>query len=183
MPWDDVAYTVETLDNPHITEFLTALGHTYGNGGVVIRSFRATNEAAFDHALRHDRRTIDHVFGAFLTRPSVVAALPELQIQLPLERPPEFRWMSAFGVEGDLTHMLLVGGAYERFRGTVEQARTLSRRFMEALFGEELHRVGWAGGSPTPWTPWFCDIAWDATFVLQDQRARRFVLLCLTDTD
>ncbi|MFO0844664.1 MAG: hypothetical protein U0797_20085 [Gemmataceae bacterium] len=67
--------------------------------------------------------------------------------------------MSAFGVEGDLTHMLLVGGAHERFRGTVEQARSLSRRFMEALFGEDLHRVGWAGGSPTPWTRWFYDIA------------------------
>jgi hypothetical protein len=183
VPWEDVAYTAETLDNPHITEFLTALGQTFGNGGVVFRSFRAMNEAAFDHALRHDRRTIDQVFGAFLTRPSVVAALPELQIRLPLERPPEFRWMSAFGVEGDLTHMLLVGGAYERFRGTVEQARALSRRFMEAVFGEELHRIGWAGGSPTPWTPWFCDIAWDATYVLQDQRTKRFVLLCMTDTD
>jgi hypothetical protein len=109
-------YTAETLDDPHITEFLTALGQTYGNRGVVFRSFRATNEAAFDDALRHDRRTIYQVFGAFLTRPSVVATLPELQIRLPLERPPEFRWMSAFGVEGDLTHMLLVGGAYERFR-------------------------------------------------------------------
>jgi hypothetical protein len=53
---------------------------------------------------------------------------------------------------------------------------------MEAVFGEELHRIGWAGGSPTPWTPWFCDIAWDSTYVLQDQRAKRFVLLCMTDT-
>jgi hypothetical protein len=181
--WEDVTYDVEPLDNPHITEFLTAFGQVYVNGGVILRSFRATNEAAFDHALRHDRRTIDQVFGASLTCLSVVASLPELQIRLPLERPPEFRWMSALGVEGDLTHMLLVGGAYERFRGTVEQARTLSRRFMEAIFGEELHRVGWAGGSPTPWTPWFYDIAWDATFVMQEQQARRFVLICMTDTD
>jgi hypothetical protein len=181
--WEDVAYWVEKLDDPHFTEFLTAFAQVYVNGGVVLRSFRATNGTAFDHALRHDNRTMDQVFGAFLTRPSVASALPELQIHLPLERPPEFRWMSAFGVEGDLTHMLLVGGAYERFRGTVEQARTLSRRFMEALFGEELHRVGWAGGSPTPWTPWFFDIAWDATFVLQDQQMKRFVLLCMTDTD
>jgi hypothetical protein len=54
---------------------------------------------------------------------------------------------------------------------------------MEAIFGEELHRVGWAGGSTTPWTPWFYDIAWDATFVLHDPQAKGFVLLCLTDTD
>jgi hypothetical protein len=178
-----VAYTVEPLDDPHLAEFLTAFGQTYVNGGVVLRSFRATNKAAFDHALRSNFRGIDLAFRTFLTRPSVVASLPELQIQLPLEQPPEFRWMSAFGVEGDLTHMLLVGGAYERFRGPVEEARALSRRFMEALFGEEFHRVGLAGGSPTPWTPWFYDIAWDATFVMQDQQAKRFVLLCMTDTD
>lgn len=92
-----------------------------------------------------------------------------------------FRSPTYFGVEGDLTHMLLVGGAYERFRGTVEDARALSRRFMEALFGEELHRVGWAGGSPTPWTLWFYDIAWDGTFVAQEHQ--RFILLCMTDTD
>jgi hypothetical protein len=183
VPWEDVTYAVEPLDDPRLTDFLTALGQVYVNGGAVLRSFWATNGASFDHALRHHFRGLDHAFRTFLTRPSVVAALPELQIRMPLDRPPEFRWMSAFGVEGDLTHTLLVGGAYERYRGTVEQARTLSRRFLEALFGEELHRVGWAGGSPTPWTPWFYDIAWDATFVLQDQRARRVVLLCVTDTD
>ncbi len=183
MAWEDVAYRGDKLDDPHVTEFLTVLGQIYVNGGVVLRSFRARNEAEFDHALRNDYRGIDQVFAALLTCPSVVAAVPELQIELPLERPPEFRWMSAFGVEGDLTHMLLVGGAYERFRGTVEEGRALSRRFMEAIFGEELHRVGWAGGSPTPWTPWFFDIAWDATFVLLEQRTKRFVLLCMTDTD
>lgn len=183
MPWKDVAYTVESLDDTHIKEFLTAAGQIYVNGGVILRSFRATNRAVFNHSLRNDFRGVDHTIQTFLTCPSVVAAVPELQIHLPLERPPEFRWMSVFGVEGDLTHMLLVGGAYERFRGTIEQARTLSRRFMEALFGEELHRVGWAGGSPTPWTAWFYDIAWDATFVMQDMQASRFVLLCMTDTD
>lgn len=183
MAWEDVVYAVERLDAPPVEDLLHALGRIYSHGSVVLRSFRAANQPAFDHALRHDNRSIDQLFGAFLTRPSVVAALPELEIALPLERPPQFRWMSPFGVEGDLTHMLLAGGAYERFRGTVGAARALSRNFMEAVFGENLHRVGWAGDSPTPWTPWFYDIAWDATFVLQDQRAKRFVLLCATDTD
>lgn len=181
MVWEDVTYAVEELNDPDITEFLTAFQQIYVNGGVILRSFRATNGAAFEHALRHDNRTMDQVFGAFLTCSPVVASVPELQIQLPLERPPEFRWMSLFGVEGDLTHMLLGGGAYKRFRGTVEDARGLSRSFMEALFGKELHRVGWAGGSPTPWTPWFCDIFWDATFVIREHQ--RFILLCMTDTD
>jgi hypothetical protein len=181
--WEEVAYRVEKPDDPPVTEFLTALGRVFVNGGALLRSFRARNKAAFDDALRHDFRGIDHVLRAFLTRPSVVASLPELRIVLPLARPPEFRRISAFGMEGDLTHALLAGGAYERFPGTVNEARASSRGLMEALFGEDLHRIGLAGGSPTPWTPWFHDIAWDATFVVQDRRARRFVLLCMTDTD
>jgi hypothetical protein len=39
------------------------------------------------------------------------------------------------------------------------------------------------GVSDTPWSPWFCDIAWDATFVIPDYEEKRFVLLCTTDTD
>lgn len=182
MPWDDVVYTVETFDNPHVTGFLSVLGEIFVNGGVILRSFPATDPAAFDDAFRKDFRGIDHGAQTFLTRPSVVAALPELRIELPIPRPPEFRWTSGFGMEGDLTHMLLVGGAYERYSGTVEQARSLSRRFMETLFGKNLHRL-WVGRSTTPWAPWFHDIAWDNTFIVLDQRARRFVLLCITDTD
>ena len=34
-----------------------------------------------------------------------------------------------------------------------------------------------------PWAPWFCDIAWDATWVLIYQRNAVVYLLCVTDTD
>lgn len=183
MAWEDVGFRVEPIDAPNVEEFVTAFGHVYANGGVIVRSLRATNETEFDHALRSDTRGIDHVFRATLTCASAVAALPELQIQMPLKRPPKFRWLSAFGVEGELTHLLLVGGAYERFGGSVGRARRLSRRFMEALFGARLNCVGLAGSSSTPWTPWFFDIAWDATFVLYEPQARRVVLVCMTDTD
>jgi hypothetical protein len=37
-----------------------------------------------------------------------------------------------------------------------------------------------AGGSPTPC---FFDIAWDATLVMQEKQTKRFVLLCMTDTN
>ena len=145
MAWEDVVYSAEALDNPHITELLKVLADAHVNGGVIFRSFRATDEATFDHALKNYHRPFEKIFEAFLTRPSVVASLPELEIQLPLERLPTFNLMPAFGVEGALTHILLVGGAYKRFQGTVDDARTLTRRFMEALFGEELQWVGWSG--------------------------------------
>jgi hypothetical protein len=183
VPWEDVSYAAEPVEAPEAAEFLRVLGQTHVNGGGLLRILRPHDEAAFDHALRNDFRGVDHALKTLLTRPSVAAGLPELQIPTPLETSPHFDLMSLLGMEGELTQMLLVGGAYERFRGTIDEARALSRRFMEALFGEELHRVGWAAHTSTPWTPWLYDAAWDATFVVQDLRAKRFILLCATDTD
>lgn len=34
-----------------------------------------------------------------------------------------------------------------------------------------------------PWCSWFCDIAWDRTWLILDKGTRRVWLLCLTDTD
>lgn len=182
MSWDDVLFRVEEIESTEVSTLLAALRQVYANGNVVLRSLRAENPAAFDHALRIDFQGTEKSLRTILTHATVVAGLPELRIEIPLAKPPEFRWSSVFGMEGDLTHMLLDGGAYERFRGTVEEARWMTRRFMESVFGTDLHRL-WASTSSTPWTTWFYDIAWDTTFVVWDRQQRRFVLLCCTDTD
>ena len=183
MSWDDVLYRLEALPDRHIDEFIGAFARIYSNGGVVVRSFRAADDAEFDRAIQIDARGVERTALSVVSSPSVINAVPELRIPLPLERPPEFRSTSLFGMEGELTQMLVQGGAYERFPGTVDDARGITRRFMEGLFGMELHLVGWAVVTATAWTPWFCNIAWDATFVVQDRRTKRYVLVCMTDTD
>jgi hypothetical protein len=181
--WKKVAYTADPVDHPDVKEFLAAVGANYVNGGAVLRSFRATDAAAFDFAVSNQTRGIDHAIQTFLTSPSVVAELPELQIEVPLRRPPGFRLRTPLGMEGDLASMLLRGGAYEDFQGSIEQARSLSRRFMEAIFGVDFPRQVWVAHSDQPWAKWFEDVAWDGTFVVQEYRHKRIVLLCVTDTD
>ena len=180
--WDNVVFQVESIDTPPIGEFLSAFGSVYVNGGVIVRSYRMAKETHFDHGLQHYTKSTDQIFRALLTNPSVMSALPELEIRLPLKPVPRFSLLSAFAMEGELTHLLLCGGAYQQYE-SVARARKLTRRFMESLVGEKMQNVGLAGYSSTPWTTWYYNAAWDATFVLYQQKARRFVVICLTDTD
>jgi hypothetical protein len=179
MAWKDINLVVEPIDSPHITALLEAFRHVYANGVAILRTYRPNSMAS---ALWQARRSIDQTVTEFVFCPSVVASVPELQIEAPPKVLPDFRLVSAFAMEGQLTHMLVTGGAYVRFAGTIDEARSICRNFMEALLGEEL-QFSWAAESSMPWAPWFCDIAWDATFVVYDQRNMRFSLLCMTDTD
>jgi len=184
MPWEGVSYVVEPREDAAVGALLAAFRGVYSNGGVLFRAFRAADESLFDRARRLDFRSLDRTFLTILTRPSVIEAVPELAIPARLDPEPEFRQMSAFGMEGELTALLLAGGAYGRFAGTVDDARSLTRGFMEALVGEHLGRPDWSAGcSSTAWTPWFRDVAWDFTFLLLDPEGRRLFLLCLTDED
>lgn len=179
MAWEDINFVVEPIDSPHIAAFLDAFQKVYVNGGVILRTYRANPMVL---ALWKAAPSVEQTASNFVLCPSVIASVPELQIQVPLKIPLNFRWLSAFGMEGQLTNLLITGGAYERFPGTINEARSLCRNFMEALHGEELQWT-WVAESSTPWAPWFCDIIWDATFVVYDQRKMRFSLLCMTDTD
>lgn len=181
MSWEDVAFRVEVIEGPAITALLGSLRVVYSNGGVVLRSLQAEDPTEFLEGVRQASCGAN-TLNTLLTNPSVVRGTPELGIAVPLKHLPDFRWMSAFGMEGDLTHMLLNGGAYEKFRGTVDEARLMTQEFMESVFGKDLQTL-WVSSSPTPWTDWFCDIAWDATFVVWDNIRHRFVLLCCTDSD
>lgn len=183
LAWDHIPFEVEPISAPAVVECLSAFGEVYCNGGALVRSFKYPQNAAFERDLHNHTQNRDHIFRALLSNPFVIAALPELQIKLPLKPAPRFSMLSAFAIEGELTNLLLHGGAYQAFDGTVNQARNLTRGMMESLVGPKMQTVCLAGYSTTPWTPWFFRIAWDATFVLYQQKTRRFVVICLTDTD
>lgn len=182
--WENVIYQVETLDDPRITKFVDEMTKIYVNGGVILRSFKAVDEAEF-RASHNVNYSLDRMLEILLNNNTVKQSLfdSEAGCSLRLERSPKFRWDNVFSIEGQLTYSLLTGGAYERFSGTIDEARRLSRDMVEAIFGEELHRVSSAAFSCVPWSSWFCDVAWDSTFLIQDWRTHRIILLCMTDTD
>ncbi len=178
MLWSDVHYAEQPLSDPRLEAYLAALRPLYANGRVLLRCFQPTDTVAFHSASRHDLRGFDHLLSAFLCAPTVQIFLSELHIPSPLKL-PDYYYYSAYELEGALIMTLVQGGAYKRFAGAEDEARRLSRDFVTAI-GHEHAQVFKILGA---WTDWFCDVAWDSSFVILDAQRMRWWILCMTDTD
>jgi len=182
MGWGDVEYELVPTDDLPLRAVAQVLQASHVNGGAILRVFQPTSDAAFDAAARSDLQGTDHLFRCFLEARSVREAIPELRIPYPLTPMPKHTWYGTYEFEGAVTHLLLVGGVYKSAGLSEEQARSMSRAFVDALVGNarlqtSVYRISGA------WTEWFFDIAWDSTFVVYQPVARRWALFCVTDTD
>ncbi len=182
MGWRDVEYQLASVHDPRLLEVTRLVERTHANGGAILRMFQPTSVAAFETAARSDLQGIDYLLRCFLEAPSVRDAVVDLKIPYPLAPMPQYNWYGTYEFEGAITHLLLVGGAYRNAGLSEEQARGLSRAFVDALVGNarlqtSVYRISGA------WTDWFHDIAWDATFVIYQPVAQRWTLFCATDTD
>jgi hypothetical protein len=181
MAWDSVTYDRTAVHSPKIDRFLDAIRKSHVNGGVIVACFEPDDPAEFDDSARRDLHGVDRCISSFLTRPSVRVAVPELQLPAALDPPPKFGYKGPFELEGQLTQTLLVGGAYRQFDGTVQEARQISRDFVEELVADRWLNVAVVAIGLL--TEWFYDVAWDAFLIVFDQQGRRFWLICITDTD
>ena len=95
MPWEDVAYAVKSVENPRITEFLTALRTIYVNG--------AFPSILPSHALQ-DTRVLPHGPCRCPSLQHTAFARTDTEVSSDV---PSARWLKP-------THMLPVDRAYER---------------------------------------------------------------------
>ena len=123
-------------------------------------------------------------------------AFPELEVPDSLGR-SEFSFVDPLTFDGELASVLVWGGAYIDFDGTIGEAKALAQMCCEVMFGAAYYdtRAGdWYKAMPTSqgtrvvhlpgaWSPWFYDIAWDYTWVVADGLRDRAWLLCVTHTD
>jgi hypothetical protein len=180
--WRDVDYFVGARTSPAIDAFVEAITGQFLNGDCVLRLFEAKAPAQFDAALVGDIQGLDHCLATFLGRPEVREGLKEVDLAAAVSLPPAFQSITTFELEGALTHMLLPGGAYTDGIHLEERARTLARDFVDALVGE--HRLSCTVFKLFgAWTPWFCDVAWDYSFVLMDRGGRSWWTIFMTDAD
>jgi hypothetical protein len=182
MGWRDVEYELAQTDDPRLLDVIRLVQASHANGGATLRVFQPTSNSAFDTASRTDLQGIDHLLRCFLEAASVRESVPDLIMPYPLAPMPQYAWYGTYEFEGAVTHLLLVGGAYKSAGLSEDQARSMSRAFVDALSGNarlqtSVYRISGA------WTDWFFDIAWDATFVVYQPVARRWALFCVTDTD
>ncbi len=181
MGWRDVEYRLEETVNTAFDRVVGAIKATHVNGGVLLRCFRPTT-TAFDHAFRNDLQGERHLLRAFLESESLTHLVPELDISKPIEPFPEFTSYDCYEFEGAITSLLLSSGAYIDSKIEANNARMLAAAFVDEMLTETrdvaaVYRISGA------WAGWFCDVAWDRSFAVLDPTARKWWLMCVTDTD
>ena len=180
--WEQVEYTVEQTKAPAIDAFAGAVTRLFANGGIVLQRFAARSPAAFDSAWGYDNvGPPQRILAAFLQRPEVRNALATVEIDSAQTMPP-FRTLGLFELEGALTGILLGGGAYIRGLESEDEARHVSRAFVDALAGDN-RRTALGFAFEGYWTPWFHDVAWDFTYFVFDPVGKSWWALFMTDTD
>jgi len=179
----DWAKTVITPVQPtdsRLKAVVEALESTHVNGGAEVAQFRLDTAEAVFWFLSRNRLKENSFFNLFFSDPSVLKAIPA--ISAPNELVSEFAMEGSFTAVGRLAHIISQGGAYKRFAGSDAEVLRLSLNFADGAFGGRFSTtLAWVNWSA--WSPLFCDIAWDGTFLFFDKTEGLITVLIITDTD
>jgi len=176
-----IAYTSLPIDDPRLLQVVDTVRATHVNGGCFLYQFVPADVSLWDRTDRHQSGHQDWLL-AFLGSKSVHAAAAAVRIPYPLHPLPQHTLLAEQEFENTTYELLYRGGAYFPFKGSQDDARRLSRRFVSAMLGERRDSV-YIYRLDGPWTPWFCDVAWDCTIAVLNRAERRWSLFCVTDTD
>jgi hypothetical protein len=174
-----VPYSDERLQ-----DLVMALRETHMNGGAKLACFEVQYDGPTPwHWTTTSDGAPDVDLSAFFASSELALALPELHTSEGLLRDPAWAWTGPFILDGQLTEILVNGGAHYRFKGPPKDAKRLAEGFCDAIFGERYHDVNRTLYSGEAWSPWFSGVAWDSSWVIVDDGTQRIWLLCVTDTD
>lgn len=172
---------VPTTDRA-VEQLLVALREARVNGGALFYRFHLSPHPVLNWFLSRNRLQEIGFFEWFLRCEAVSAALPELNPTEERRLRPDFQRHSSFTLDGEIADEVCRGGAYRGFPGSARQAKDLGVRFCDFLWGDRFTDVS-VFRSGTPWSSWFYDVAWDATWLILDRQELLISLLCITDTD
>jgi hypothetical protein len=187
--WQELNLVPESI--PAAADLIAGLQATRSNGGAVFACFRYTKHPVLDWFIRATRLTPPAFDFAseLLAQPIVSSRLPELNIAETLAEPLAVQVLDCFDLEASLAQHLFYGGAYHRIYGgvhheavtTSRRAKTLAGEFVDAVEGQIT--TDWFAFSEQAWSPWFHEVAWDATWIGLSPARRLIWVLCATDSD
>lgn len=184
MSWESLEYRRAEIAEPACLALCEAMAGVHLNGGVVFARLTPTDPDAFAIGVQEATSPTSAALLDWLANPTVREAVPDLQIPpaADVQHAPSLHATHALGMEAELTHRLLVGGAYQAWDGAVEAARQLAKDCVAAMLEDRLLEAT-VFLSRSAWTPWFRQVAWDLTFFVRDLEARMVWILALTDED
>jgi len=180
--WQNIEIRQTPLQSSEVQAVVVAFNQTYNNGGAHCTRFTIAYHPTLHWFAVRDRWDDLRFFDAFFRATIVRASLPEFTIAPDRSLTMIFKPGSLFTLDGEIAQALFQGGAYQRFDGTGSQAKDLGRAFVHNLFSERYDEIV-VYQSSEAWSGWFRGIAWDATWIMIDQRHLTIDILCLTDAD
>lgn len=181
--WEELDVVSVPLKDPAIYLMLEELRKVHLNGGAEFARFQLSYHLVLEWFGSRNLLNEINFFEQFVTLPPVMESLSALEIETPLTTSLDLTEdTSAFTLDGELAEILVLGRAYEKFKGTAKQAKDLGAKFSDALFQGRYDEIQMYI-TQEPWTEWFADAAWDVTWLGVDKRNYQIWLLCITDTD
>lgn len=90
---------------------------------------------------------------------------------------------SLYTLLGDLCSLLVLGGAYSSGTALKNEELIQTVKFFIDDFLPDGYRSYDYYVSHEPWNKWFCNVAWDYTFILLNRNRKELNLICITDSD
>jgi hypothetical protein len=169
-------------DHPDHQAVVSSLSAVFSNGGAKFGMFSFRPEPLLTWFLSRNRYNEIFLFENLLASQAFRAAFPDVP---PYARPKDslgWTWSSPYVFGGDIAWTLMCGGPYNKFPGTGRDAMALGAALSNALWGdrfEEIHVLR----CNVQWSEWFCDVAWDHTWVGLDMSQCLIWTLSHMDTD
>jgi hypothetical protein len=171
---------INQIDQP-IDTMVNALNKTHSNGGARFAKFKIEGNSCFNWFMSRNRWNEIEFPENFFRAKNVVAAFPELCVELD-QCTLGFEWGSSFTLAGEIAWTLALGGAYDKHPGGSANAYQLAENFRIHLFGDRFDDM-LVLKSSRPWSAWFYGIAWDSSWIMIDKRQSHVSVLAVSDTD
>ncbi len=165
-----------------IAPYSSYLKGTYQNGEVVQVAFSMPDSDDFSDFVARGTLHDMYFFERFWRASNVSHALPYKPHDLNFLSVDLFNWISPVELPGSLASILVRGGAYGRNIPTARKALELGHAAAEALLAEDFETPQ-VFVSNVAWSSFFCDVAWDYSWVIVRPADRRIEVLLATDTD
>jgi hypothetical protein len=176
----DIRVSAVSFTDPAADALIDAMRGIFHNGGVFFGCFTMTTNPTLDWLLSHDRLETVLDRASIVQSDTVFEAFPKLIKEPRILNEPQWHLEPSLTFAGELALRLKSGGAYKSV--ATLRALQLAEDFRQCLFQQRYDDV-LIVETETAWNGWFCNIAWDQSWLILDKRLQRFFLLMATDTD
>lgn len=169
-------------ESSSLQEYANAIRAVYVNGAVRCAIFRVAPHNVFDWYASRNQFHEMGFFSDFWKLAAVKSILDGRVRDLNFFDHSVFAWSSPFLLGGRLAEALAAGGAYQRHRQGCADAKRLGEAAAVELIHDDYDQT-LVYESHVAWADFFCDVAWDRTWLIFNKQARLLTLIIATDSD